>query len=143
MRAAATLAFALAVALVAACDYEGASKDDFVSEGNAICESTGATVIPALEALQDEGEVTTAELRSFVGDVAAPALQRRLDQLRGLEPPSDDTDAVAVLIRTMQKGIDAIRADPRELVDGDPFLEANVEARSYGLSSCVLRGAGL
>ncbi len=129
----------LVAALATGCsDYEGGSKDDVVADGNAICEASGATVMPALEELQDEGIPTTGELRGFAGDVAVPALQKRVYGLRRLDPPSDDRKTIDEMIRATEKGIDDIRGDPTQLVDGDPFLQANAEAAAYGLTSCVL-----
>ena len=120
-------------------EYQGASKGDFVAKGNAICESSGATVMPALKELQREDVPPRGELRGFAGDVALPALQQRVDELRQLDPPSEDRGSVDEIIASTQKGIDQIRADPAQLVDGDPFLQANADARTYGLTSCVLR----
>lgn len=127
------------VVLATGCaDYEGDSKAGFLAEANAICESSGATVMPALEELQGDGIPTTGELRGFAGDVAAPALQKRVDELRQLNPPTEDRASVDDIIRATQRGIDQITADATQLVDGDPFFDANVDARVYGLTSCVL-----
>lgn len=138
------LSAALVAAVVATgCgEYEGGSKDKFLDTANGICKTTGATVMPSLEQLQDEGLPTNGELRGFAGDVAVPALQKRVDELRQLDPPTADRKEVDGIIRAMQKGINGVRADPRQLVDGDPFLEANADASSYGLTSCVLRAEG-
>lgn len=135
---------ALATALVAALltlgcgEYEGGSKDKFLDAANGVCKTTGATVMPSLEQLQDEGLPSDGEVRGFAGDVAVPALQKRVDELRQLDPPSADREEIDDIVRALQKGINAVRADPSQLVDGDPFLEANADASSYGLTSCVL-----
>jgi hypothetical protein len=129
----------VAAALTIGCgEYEGGSKDKFVDAANGVCKTVGATVMPALEELQDEGLPTNGELRGFAGDVAIPALQKRVDELRQLDPPTGDRKEIDDIIRALQKGINDVRADPRQLVDGDPFLEANADASSYGLTSCVL-----
>jgi hypothetical protein len=132
----------LALVVLALCGcsttYAGDSKKDFIAKGNEICKTTGATVVPTLKDLQNGHVPTLAELRSFVGDVALPALQKRVDKLRQLEPPSADRKTIDDIIRTTQKGIDRIRNSPSQLVDADPFLDANVDVRSYGLTSCVL-----
>jgi len=123
------------------CDYSGNSKDDFVSDGNAVCEASGSTVMSSLSELEDEGLPTDSDLRSFAGDVVLPALQKRVFELRRLDPPTEDRAAFDEMIAKMQKGIDEVRAQPRQILEGDPFLAANADARSYGLTSCVLRAA--
>ncbi|MGH2840394.1 MAG: hypothetical protein ACRDKY_06175 [Solirubrobacteraceae bacterium] len=136
------LPFALALAVLAAgCDYEGASKNSFVDDGNAICKETGATVIPTLQELEAEGLPSSGEVRGFVGDVVVPALSKRVNRLRQLEPPSDDRKTIDALITATQKGIGEVRSDPMQIIDGSPFLDANIEAESYGLDACVLRDA--
>ncbi|MDX6692193.1 MAG: hypothetical protein QOG15_3650 [Solirubrobacteraceae bacterium] len=122
-----------------ATDYAGDNKKDFVAKGNQICRDTGAIVVPTLKDLVQTVHVPTmAELRSFVGDVAVPALEKRVEKLRQLEPPSGDRQTIADIIRKSQKAIDQISSDPKQLTDGDPFLEANVEVQSYGLTACEL-----
>ena len=130
---------ALAALLAGGCstDYEGGDKEKFLAEGNAICETSGATFQPALEELVEGRLPTTSELRSFVGDVALPSLQERVDRLRRLDPPTADRDEVDEIIRAYQKGIDRISADPRQLAEADPFLEAYGKASAYGLTACA------
>ncbi len=130
----------LVAALAAGCsaDYAGDSKDDFLAAGNDVCKTTGATVMPALKELQGEGLPNRAEVRGFVGDVAVPALQKRVDRLRQLEVPADDRGEIDEIISDTQRAINAIRDNPAQLVDADPFLDANANARAYGLTSCVL-----
>lgn len=135
-------ALVAAVVTIGCGEYAGGSKDGFLDKGNAVCRSTGYTVMPSLEALQKEGIPTAADLRGFAGDVAIPALQKRVDALRQLDPPSADRKEIDDIIRAVQKGINDVRADPTQLVDGDPFLEANADASSYGLTSCVLGAEG-
>jgi len=129
----------LAALLAGGCstDYEGGDKDEFLSRGNAICEASGATVKPALDELVEGRLPTNSELRSFAGDVALPRLQERVDQLRQLDPPSADRDEVDDIIRAYQKGIDRISADPRQLAEADPLLEAYAKAGAYGLTACA------
>jgi len=141
MRSRLGAALVVLVAALAGCDYEGNSKDDFVSDANAVCEASGSTVMPALSELEDEGLPTESDLRGFAGDVVLPALQKRLFELRRLDPPTEDRDTFDDMIAKMQKGIDDVRADPQQILDGDPFLPANAEARAYGLTSCVLSPA--
>jgi len=130
---------ALAALLTGGCstDYKGGRKDEFLTQGNAICKTSGATVKPALEELVDGRLPTRSELRSFAGDVALPRLQERVDELRQLEPPSADRDEVDDIIRAYQKGIERISADPRQLAEADPFLEADGKASAYGLTACA------
>jgi hypothetical protein len=131
---------AIAALLASGCstDYAGGDKHEFVAAGNAICRDSGATVKPALDELLERGLPTTSELRAFAGDVAVPSLQERVDRLRRLDPPTEDRDEVDEIIRTYQKGIDQISADPRQLANGSPFLEANVKAGAYGLTACTV-----
>jgi hypothetical protein len=129
---------AVVLAVAGCADYEGASKKDFVTQANDICRTTGATVVPTLKELEKGHVPTLAELRSFVGDVAVPALQKRVDRLRRLESPTSDRKTIDDIIRTTQRGIDKIRNTPSQLTDGDPFLDANVATDSYGLTACRL-----
>jgi hypothetical protein len=132
-------ASALAALLAAGCstDYQGGDKADFVAQGNAICKTTGATVKAELEELTEGRLPTNAQLRSFAGDVALPRLTERVEELRQLEPPTDDRDEVDDIIRAYLEGIAAIEADPRQLADADPLLEAYGKASAYGLTACA------
>jgi hypothetical protein len=135
------LPVALAVAVLAtgcSTSYEGGSKKGFLADGNAVCEASGYTVWPALKELEHEGLPTDGDLRGFVGDVAVPALQTRVDRLRQLDPPTGDRKTVDDMIVSLQKGINIVRSNPRQIEDGDPFLESNADLRAYGLTSCVL-----
>lgn len=141
MKARAPLAALVAIAALLAgggcsTDYEGGDKDEFIARGNAICEA-GAAVKPELEELLAERVPTSGELRGFAGDVLLPRLQERVDQLRLLDPPAADRDEVDDIIRGYRKGIDRVSANPTVLAEGDPFIEADSKARSYGLTSCA------
>jgi len=135
------LALAVSVALlVGGCstDYEGGDKKDFVAEANAACKANGATVESGLDELREGGRVpTSAEVRSYVGDVALPRLQERLDELRQIEPPTADREKVDDIIRAYQEGLDTISSDPDQLADADPFLDAFSKAGAYGLTRCA------
>lgn len=122
-----------------ATDYKGDDKAHFIARGNAICQDNGATVKPAMDELLNDAthQPTSADLRSFAGDVALPNLQERVDKLRQLVPPSADRGDVDDIIRAYQKGIDQITADPTRLADADPLLEAYSLSRVYGLTSCA------
>ncbi|CAN5536110.1 hypothetical protein BH20ACT17_BH20ACT17_04850 [soil metagenome] len=129
----------LAALLASGCstDYAGGDKEGFLAAGNAICRDSGAAVKPALEELTAGRLPTTPELRSFAGDVALPSLQERVGRLRRLDPPTEDRAEVDEIISAYQKGIDRISADPRQLAEADPFLEAYGKASAYGLTACA------
>lgn len=134
---AALVVIAAGLAVGCSTSYEGSSKADFVTQGNAVCRASGASVKPALDELTERRPPTRAVMRSFAGDVALPGLQERVDKLRQLDPPNEDRKKVDEIIRTYQKGIDEITADPLQLADADPLLNAYIKAGAYGLSACA------
>lgn len=141
MRATAPLAVICTTMAVAgggcAGSYEGTSKDDYVRKANAVCAVVGAGVTPTVDALLAKPLPSIAEQRAVVGDVVVPGFQDRVDKLRVLEPPLADQKTIDEFIRVYQKAINQVQADPTQLTSGDPFLQAFIAARTYGLTSCT------
>jgi hypothetical protein len=132
------------LALVAACSDSGSkelSKDDFLKQGNAICDAGNKTIeSSASSAFPNNAQPSPDQIRDFVQKTLAPSIRKQLDDIDKLKPPKDLqgkvdkllTDARAALAVMEQKAKD----DPQSIFEQDPFADVNKQARDLGLTVC-------
>jgi hypothetical protein len=152
----ATLSATAVILVACGSDAEPLTKEQFIEQADAICQHTSDVIEPIMTRFWSdfEGEEdATVDDAVFVrfdelfGEVT-PHFEQQLSDLRDLEPPEGDRDAVSVLLNSFEGGIDTINeviddavggddaARERLGSDDDPFDEANQLAREYGLSVC-------
>ena len=132
----------LTVLMMVACgeDEETLTTEEFLEQGNAICEAGAAEVDAAVDAAAaeefPEGEVPEAPV-SFV-DVAAPIFQEQLDDLEALDPPEDLQGDADEMLEAAQSALDSVTDDPDSIFgEENPFAEADNLAIEVGLTACA------
>jgi hypothetical protein len=112
------------------------TKDQFIRQGDAICKQAAAEQ-KRLAALR-KGEVVSGNFEAVTA-VFVPPMERELRRLRTLGPPQADEKKVRAILKATRRGIEDAKADYLDLFvkETDPFAEANVLARRYGLAACA------
>lgn len=135
------LVVAVAALLMAACGGGGQelSKATYIERGNAICADSQRRIESALgSAFKTPGEIPSDEaITAFATRTMAPTIQREVDRLRDLEPPSGDRDRIDDMIQAGQDGVDEVRQDPTIILSSSKSFERYRELSSaYGLQGC-------
>lgn len=130
----------------------GPAKSDYIASADRICATARTTAAPLVQRLaMAAGSLTTARARKL-----APAVQRLhrigtqyVGQLRSLEQPSGDRDAIERFLNPTTSVVDAIGAAGDALAHSDSVSalgllqqiqstaeQANDAARTYGFHEC-------
>ncbi|MGI9120041.1 MAG: hypothetical protein ACR2G7_07980 [Acidimicrobiales bacterium] len=132
-----------AVTLVlAACGGGGApelSKASYIAKGSAVCAESRQRIESATaSAFSEQGSIPSAEeITAFATKTIVPTIQREVDRLRDLKPPSDDSDRADDMLKAGQDGVDQVREDPTIILSGSKSFERYRELSSaYGLKDC-------
>ena len=157
-----TIAFVVASGVVLpACgdDVEPLSKADFITQADAICAAADAEITPILDEAYAAGEEVDFEdpeqkqalIERFADaiDEAAPLWSDMASDLRSLAPPDADKDTIDAMIDELDAALDFVATTSRDAANGDeqalavledesgdPFSDANQQARDYGLVEC-------
>jgi len=143
---------AAAVALLAACGDEGVSKSEFAAKADAIC----ADANTQRAAMQEPGLLSPpyqyAEIARYsetLGDAYASALR----DLKALETPEGDADAVTEILASFERGAGmsdewVAASEAASTSDGTDAYFAWIQAASegqrlaaeYGLEACTQFG---
>lgn len=124
-------------------DDERLTQEEFVSQGNAICQASNDRLDPLFEEAfgdaTDENPPTEEEIVTFFEDTFLPELDKQLDELSELNPPEDveaDFDAAVAEARRVQGEVED---DPVAFAnsDEDPFEKANELVGKAGLNVCA------
>jgi hypothetical protein len=105
------------------------TKAEFVKRANEICSRERQKVL-------DSSVPTESKL---IEEVALPAIQSSIDEVRSLgAPPGDAAEVEAVLV-AMQQDVDAgEKQDPSSFVQFERGLKSSAAmARKYGISGCA------
>lgn len=125
-------------------DDKGLSKADYVTQADAICQKASDQLdkdsTAAVTALGTDSP-TPEQLAKIATDVALPNLEGQLTDLKALDAPKDDKDAVEALYTSLDGAITKSKADPTVLFNSDsgavsPFADANTKAKALGLKVC-------
>ncbi len=133
----------LSISLVAACGNGGEetlSKAQFIGEGNTICGQS-------LQAIRDSAQSTFTQrglvpspdqIEGVVENTLVPELDRQLEQLGELKPPSEDEGRVEEMLSEGRDGLEKVRAQPMLVMSAerDPLKRYQELAGDYGLESC-------
>jgi hypothetical protein len=79
------------------------------------------------------------QIATFLKETSLPAYDDMLGRLRDLTPPKRDEKAIDAWIGALAGAIDTAKAHPARYATpsaADPFDEANVRARRYGMKAC-------
>jgi hypothetical protein len=118
------------------------TREEFLSQGNAICSQGNARIEAAAEetfgGLSQDERPSDEQLQGFY-DTLVPEIQGQLDALGDLNPPEDLEADVDNLLQVAQSSLDEIKdGGPQILLSGqDPFAEANRLATEVGLTACA------
>ena len=135
---AATIAVALSLGL-AACGSddsdEGLTKAEVIEQADAVClDYTGqlAEIVSNLDP-----QATQADAEALVTDEIVPLYEQEIEELRAIEPNSDDEAAYTEMLDTLESELQAIEDDPSRICSGDTaFPEATKMAQEFGLTEC-------
>ena len=129
--------------LVAGCgndDDDGGdalSHEELITQGNEICSEGNDEVDAAAEELFSNTEQPTEEqAEAFVNDTLVPSIQGQIDDLRDLEGPSEDEDALNPILDEAETVLGELEADPA-LVEQDTFGSVNQQLDDFGLTECA------
>jgi hypothetical protein len=112
------------------------SKSEFLKQGNAICaKGNKATNQLVNQTFTNGQKPTQAQLQQFTTQVV-PIVQGQIDGLRALGAPSGEEQQVNKILDDAQSALDKVQNDPSQFLNGDPFKQANQEAKAYGLTAC-------
>lgn len=133
----------LSISLVAACGGGGEEtldKAGFIAEGNTICGQTLQAIRDSAQsAFTQRGQVPTPDqIEGVIRDTLAPELERQLDELSDLKPPSEDEGRVGEMLSEGRDGLEKVRANPILVMsdERDPLNRYQELAGDYGLEAC-------
>jgi len=123
------------------------SEAEYVERANAVCSRSKQRL------LKEMGEFTPTRVKENPGKitpaattfaesfrvVGLPAIERHVEELRGLGLPSDDEDDADAVVVAMERAVRAAKQDPP--ISDAAFLQqfnASAElARDYGIGACA------
>jgi hypothetical protein len=126
-----------------------ASETEFASEANAICarakRQLGRDLIAYSSSYRKRHPDKRAAADAFPSGlrrVGVPALQALADELRALEPPSEDGGGAEAYLDELEAAIASARE--RERIDEDQFVQdfetSRELARKHGIGACAFGG---
>jgi hypothetical protein len=134
-------AAAVAVAGTAGCggdDDSALTRDEFVTQANAICAAGNAKIeaaVPESSSGPPSGDAGARFYETIVDET-----QGTVDGIAALEPPDEmkaDVDAMVAAAREVVSEMRATPADTFFQTNEDPFAEVNQVASSLGLDDCA------
>jgi len=132
----------LAAAVVAAGCGGGSddlTKAEFDKQANAICKKGNQEIDKAANSVFTTKQAPSkADFEKFANDTLIPSVQKQIDQISDLNPPSADEDQVNAIVDEAQSALDQVKKDPTILENekADPFKKANQLANAYGMNVC-------
>ena len=135
---AATIAVALSLGL-AACGSddsdEGLTKAEVIEQADAVCLDYTEQLAEIVSNL--DPQATQADAEALVTDEIVPLYEQEIEELRAIEPNSDDEAAYTEMLDTLESELQAIEDDPSRITSGDTaFPEATKMAQEFGLTEC-------
>ncbi len=118
------------------------TREEFLTQGNAICSQGNARIDAAAEeafgGLSQDERPSDEQLQGFFNTLVAE-IQGQLDAIGELNPPEDLEADVDNLLQVAQTSLDEVKeAGPQVLLtEQDPFAEANRLAGEVGLTACA------
>ena len=143
---------ATAVLLAAGCggDDDGGggerlTREEFVTQGNAICAAGNERLDAMFEELfPTEEDFADPDKQEEAKDNFVEDIQGQIDDVGELEPPEDMEADVEEFLDTAQEALDQVEEMSAEEFFGleeDPFAEVSEQAEALGLTECADDGA--
>ena len=142
---AATLLVALSCG-VAACgssDDSSSSNEDvltnteLIAQADDICAKYNDQLDQSVTDAGLNGNSPKEDITTWISDTMVPMYQDQIDELRALQPDSEDAEAYTDIIDTLESELQTIEDDPAASVEqSDPFPEATAKANDFGLEVC-------
>lgn len=141
---AATLAVVLSLGL-AACgssDDSGDSGDtltnsELVAQADQICKDYNDQLLQIQEDSKLDASSSKEDITSFISDDLVPLYKDQVDELRGLSPNEDDSEAYNEIVDTLESELQTVEDDPSAALDeSNPFGGATAKAKEFGLEVC-------
>jgi hypothetical protein len=113
------------------------SREAYVARAEAICAQGDARLSAALQKEFPAGPpASKGAVEHATADIIVPALSEQVSRLRELPPPRGEEQRVAAIYDAIDSSLEAIRADPKQTIVGDPFAKAQALADANGLKKC-------
>lgn len=143
----------LAVLLVAGCGSSNSSdtgssespeqvtlnKSQYVKQANAICADAVTEKDEAIRKSAEksaQGKAVEKEAAEAVAVAGLPAIHKMVDELQELGPPPKEQAKINQIVGLYEIALKRAETDPSSLLSGNPFIEADKAAYSYGLEAC-------
>lgn len=141
---AATAAVVLSLGLAAcgsdsstSADEDVLTNQELITQADKICTDFNNELATKAQKSGLSDKSPKSKITAFVSDEIVPMYRDEIDELRALEPNSEDADAYAKMIDTLESELDAVEQDPEAAVASNtPFPEASKLADEFGLQVC-------
>ena len=136
--------------VVAACGGSSSStlsKDDFVKQGNSICQKGNDTINSSASSLfTSSSQPDPATMKKFFDETLEPSVKKQIDDIDNLKPPKELQAQVDKLVADARAALaklkTAVATDPSAAFSSDdPFADVNKEASAIGLVVCAENGS--
>lgn len=144
----------IASALVAAgCGSDDSlTKAEFIQQGDVICRKFDAKRTTELEKFalkiaRADKPITPQQKVDQVKNVLAPSIRSGIEELRELDPPSDEADQIDAILTGAEKAMDEMEEEAEAQAKSgkktlgtfrDPFTKTAQEAKTYGFKTCFV-----
>jgi hypothetical protein len=119
-------------------DSEAISQEEFVAQGNALCEEGDAEIEAAAEETFTQGQPTREDEEAFVTDTVIPEIQSQIDGIRDLGAPEGQEDEINGILEDAEAILSDAEADPSLITgDTDPFADIDQRLADVGLTACA------
>jgi hypothetical protein len=117
------------------------TKAAFIAEADAICKATDkeqAVRLALVSRAKPKGLKKPEQEQAVLG-AGLPPIQREVEQLRALDPPSEDAAKVEAILKGIERAVDEAKADPASVLStaGNPFNAVDKLAAEYGFKACA------
>lgn len=115
------------------------SKQDFISQADAICAKGDKKLDQAGAQAFGKGQPSKQEIEQFASDMLVPNIQGQIDDVRALTPPQADEEQVSAFLDSAQQALDKVEQDPSLIAQRgqDPFAETTKLGKEYGFEKCA------
>lgn len=133
----------LTTALVAGCggsSYKGLSKQDFITQADAICKKYDDQITAATQKV--DASADQKKLVDVLLNDALPAERTEVKELRKLKPPKADRTQIKQLLDSVDAGTAQaekdLKSNPTKVFSAsyDPYKDAGTKAKAYGFQTC-------
>lgn len=125
-----------AAALAAGCGGDDGpaplSKEEFISQADAICQESDAEVAMAAEEAGLNQKSSEQEINAFITDTVPPNVQQQADEIDALGKPEGDEEEITAIVEGLNSAVAETEEDP----SSNAFAEPSMLAQEYGLQSC-------